>query len=436
MKRFLALILSLGLLLSGCGAVETTVFQEETSFFYLARNAQALSERSAVGQESRAVGDMSLTELLDLYFAGPESEDLVSPFPAGTGALGAAETAEGLELTMSAEFFTLQGVDLSLACCCLSSTIRAYTGREKVILTDALGRVRLEADPDSYALLDGFDQDTQRTFTLYFSDKNHRYVCPETREAILSENESQETYVLRQLMAGPGSEELLPVIPEGTELLGVRTEDGVCTLDLSGEFYEGGEDPYAVYTSLYGVVNTLTGLEEVSAVRFLRQGQTVDFYGIFPLSQPLSRYAGAIGPLRSGSGEMDVDVYVLAQEDGAPFALPVRIQQSIQEPTAEAVARAAIGLEPPQGFYNPIPYGTELLSISLSGSVCYVDLSRRFIPTENTPENEEAAVWSLVAALTGLDAISSVVLTIEGDSGGLSFVDISEPLSGKMELPD
>ncbi len=41
-------------------------------------------------------------------------------------------------------------------------------------------------------------------------------------------------------------------------------------------------------------------------------------------------------------------------------------------------------------------------------------------------------MWSLVSTLTGLDNISSVVLTIEGEAGGLAYVDLSEPLTAKM----
>ena len=73
-----------------------------------------------------------------------------------------------------------------------------------------------------------------------------------------------------------------------------------------------------------------------------------------------------------------------------------------------------------------------LSSVSVSGSVCYVDLSREFVPGNDTEEKEREAVWALVQTLTGLDAVNSVSLTIEGEAGGLSYVDLSEPLTRKM----
>jgi spore germination protein GerM len=38
-------------------------------------------------------------------------------------------------------------------------------------------------------------------------------------------------------------------------------------------------------------------------------------------------------------------------------------------------------------------------------------------------------VWALVSTLTELDNVSSVLLTIEGESSGFTSVDISEPLT-------
>jgi spore germination protein GerM len=38
-------------------------------------------------------------------------------------------------------------------------------------------------------------------------------------------------------------------------------------------------------------------------------------------------------------------------------------------------------------------------------------------------------VWAIVSTLTELDNVSSVLLSIEGESSGLSAVDISEPLT-------
>jgi germination protein M len=429
MKRVVAVLLALSVLLGGCGVTQSQTGDEaQVQFYYAVRDTEQLTGALAVRDESRNLRAYTLSELLESYFQGPTSEDLVSPFPEGTKVLSAMETDQGLKLTMSEAFFTLQGVDMSVATCCLTQTVCAFSGATQLSLVDEMGQIQLDLSPEQFLLENSFNVETETAFTLYFAQDDHRYLVPEIREATLSDNESQETYVLRQLMEGPQTEDLMPVIPEGTELLWLTTEDGVCTVNFSQEFYANRpEDPYEAYTTLFGVVNTLTELEGVNSVQILIAGGVVDSYGIFQLSQPLSRYSAAIGPTRTSSIDLNLHVLTLTGEE--PVLLPYQVSQSSSVPLAEAVAQATIDFTPPQGFYNPIPYGTELLSISVSGGVCYIDLSGKFVPADGTTLSERAAVWALVSTLTELDNISSVLLTIEGESSGFTSVDISEPLT-------
>lgn len=431
MKRVLAVLLTLCLLLSGCAARS----QEQSTgtavtFYYGTRDIEQLTGDLAIGEESRNLRVYTLAEMLEIYMKGPTSEDLVSPFPEGTKVLSYAETEQGLKLTMSEAFFTLQGVDMSLATCCITRTVCAFSGADQLSLVDEMGQIQLDLSPEQFLLENDFNVETETAFTLYFAQADYRYLVPEIQEATLSDNESQETYVLRQLMEGPQTEGLLSVIPEHTELLGLTTEDGVCTVNFSSDFYENApEDVYEAYTTIFGVVNTLTELEGVNSVQILIDGSIVDSYGGFQISQPLTRYAPAIGPARTSG--IDLNQHVLTLADGEPFLLPYQVSESNSVPLAESVAQAAIDFEPPQGFYNPIPYGTELLSISVSGGICYVDLSGKFVPADGTQLSEKAAVWAIVSTLTELDNVSAVLLTIEGESSGLGYVDISEPLTEK-----
>ena len=380
--------------------------------------------------EARNVDAYTLVELLDEYFSGPESENLMSPFPSGTQVLDIISDEGSLTLKMSGEFFTLMGVEMSIASCCIAKTVCEYADVRSVILSDELDTIRLEARPEHYLLSNDITQTADETFTVYFSDSEHRYLIAETRAAILSENETETAYVMRQLFEGPESEQLLGIIPEGTELLEVSTQDGVCTLNFSSVFYETSpEDAHEAYMTLYGIVNTLTSIPQIQSVNFLEEGNPAQSYGIFSLSEPVTRNLDAVGPVRTASGELDANIYVRSTETGKMFGVPCRIKQTASQPQAEAVLARVLSYEAIQGFENPIPFGTELLNISVSGSVCYVDVSEKFLPPEDAPEAERAAVWALVASLTDLDNIAFVSLSINGDSSGLNYVDISELLT-------
>ena len=433
MKRLLTLMMACCLILTGCGANSSQSDGNQVLFFYEQRGASELTSDAMIGSESRTTYAGALGPLLELYFRGPTRDDLISPFPDGTEVISATQGENGTELVLSNGFFSLQGVDLAVACACLTRTVCAYTGEDSVTLSDELGRIHMDVTPDSFLVQDEYQSDTDQMFTLYFPSEDRRYVIPELREATLSENETAETYLLRELLSGPQTTGLQAAMPDGTEVLNVSTSGGVCTVDLSAVFYDNAfAGDYGMYTAVYSIVDTLTELEAVDSVIFLKDGASIGGSGIMLLGEPMTRDTRVIGPVHNAGGEMDINLYTLQRMTGEPFAVPVRVKQQVSAPTAEAVLSELLGYIPPQGFYNPIPYGTELLSVSVSGSICYVDLSREFVPGNDTEEKEREAVWALVQTLTGLDAVNSVSLTIEGEAGGLSYVDLSEPLTRKM----
>ena len=433
-NRILGLVLTAVMLLygTGCTRGQENVDGEgiEILLYYETKDVEQMASETSVAAESRKVNVLSLWEFFDLYFSGPVSENLVSPFPHGTRVLDVETSDQTMTLKMSGEYFTLMGVEMSIANCCLANTVCAYFNLESVTLMDETESIQLEAKPGQYVLSNSLQDDMTETFVVYFADSEYRYLNSETRDATLSENETEMAYVMRKLLEGPENEQLKPIIPEGAEILGISSSEGICTVNFSHEFYENRlDDTYGAYMTIYGITNTLTGLDGIEAVQFLVEGEAVDHYGLFPLGQPVTRNSDCIGPVRMASGEVDVNIYVLSAENQEPFAIPCRVKQTVSQPLAEAVVTKILSYEPPQGFVNPIPYGTELLSISVSGNVCYVDLSDKFIPQEDTEATEKAAVWALTKSLTVLDNITSIVLTINGENDGLNYVDISEPLT-------
>ena len=438
-KRPTAWILAVILFLlsfAGCGNPDG--FRSESgaiSFYYTAKDMEELKDiETVIIPEQRTIDVLSLWDFMDIYFSGPESDNLTSPFPVGTHVIGIQYSGNVLTLTLSGAYFTMMVIEMSLANCCLANTVCSYTGRKELIILDETDSIHMEINPEQFVLLDDAQEEINESFTVYFSDESHRYLISETRDATLSHNETEAAYLMRRLTEGPRNDNLVSIMPEGAEVLGMEISEGLCTLNLSNEFMEQrADDPYINYMTIYGIVNTLTGLDEINSVQFLINGTSQESYGLFPLDQPISRNTDCIGPVRTASGEVDVNIYV-RNTLGESFAVPCRVKQTVSQPLAEAVTEKALNYEPPLGFDNPIPYGTELLNISVSGNTCYVDLSEKFIPQEDTLESERNAVWALVRTLTDLDDISSVVLTIGGESTGLQYVDLAEPLRSESVI--
>lgn len=79
----------------------------------------------------------------------------------------------------------------------------------------------------------------------------------------------------RETFDGAG---LSTMIPEGTQLLGISIDDGVATVDLSGEFATGGGSASAMMR-LAQVTFTLTQFPTVQGVSFKLDGRPVTVFG-------------------------------------------------------------------------------------------------------------------------------------------------------------
>ena len=104
------------------------------------------------------------------------------------------------------------------------------------------------------------------------------FLVPVYREAEAGTDSAMA--VVEALLAGPTSGEITgtpaisTAIPEGTEVLGVDISDGLATVDLSGEYDDGGGS-FGMFARLAQVVYTLTRLPDVDEVAFAIEGEMV-----------------------------------------------------------------------------------------------------------------------------------------------------------------
>ena len=133
MKRYIAfLLLSIAVFqLFGCANSTNTT---SVNFYYCTANPQYHSQASVIQAEQRKVGTTlsDLEGILHMYFEGPTSTKLISPFPAGTKLKTVHHGKEVTEIVLSNEIATLTGVELMLACASLASTVMEISQAEAV----------------------------------------------------------------------------------------------------------------------------------------------------------------------------------------------------------------------------------------------------------------------------------------------------------------
>ena len=107
------------------------------------------------------------------------------------------------------------------------------------------------------------------------------FLVPVYRQAPASDIEAE--LVMDLLLEGPSPDEtsgipmISTAIPEGTSLLGVTVDGGAATVDLSGEYDDGGGS-FGMFARLGQVVYTLTRLPDVDEVAFSIDGAPVTVF--------------------------------------------------------------------------------------------------------------------------------------------------------------
>ncbi len=112
----------------------------------------------------------------------------------------------------------------------------------------------------------------------------------EKRTIIAGNPETAVKNAIQELLKGPDKSYHFPVIPAGTKLIGVETNEKIAKVDLSQEFLENSLDTRILDEYIiYSIVNTLTEIPGIEGVIFNIEGIRIKVYGNVDLSIPAIR---------------------------------------------------------------------------------------------------------------------------------------------------
>ncbi len=134
MKKQIASLLVLTMVAGLFGCSFRSAVREPVEFYYLRDSFLYGASDGVITSEARersGHGD-DLAYLLSLYLRGPLDEELKSPFPADCRLVDLRLDNKTLRLTLDASFIQLEGIDLTLACACLSKTCFGLTDVQTV----------------------------------------------------------------------------------------------------------------------------------------------------------------------------------------------------------------------------------------------------------------------------------------------------------------
>lgn len=424
MKKVIVWALLLGLLFSGC-ASETPALQAPVSFYYCRSGSV-----DGIGWEVREGAGLAddPAALLDLYLAGPADSSLISPFPAGVRLEQVSVSDDTLIVTLSPEFAQLQGIDLTVACACLTLTalecsdctaVRIGSSGEKLNGNNWIRMTR-----ESLMLTDNSSALLKTTMTLYYVNPQSRGILGLEGSITPTSATALCTWLMEQLMDGRRSEFPSP-LPEGTRLLGVSLTDGLCTVNFSSEFEKHiASAPTDQYLTLQSIVNTMTQVDGVTGVHFYCNGTRILHYGTMDTRDP---WAWNATSLCSGeTAARPIMLYARTEVSEKLVAIPAELNMESTLTSCQQVVAQLSRFHGCNGFRTQLPPGT-LPQVTLDGAgVCLVDLPAAYMRQE--PKAVESGLRILSASLYGLTEVNRVEFLVDGAAPAGDLAPLFEDL--------
>lgn len=292
--RFALLLCALALVLAACGLAGPRESASPEEQLYPVYYSAMEDERAGAAVDCTycAVSGPVIPGLLSALLAAPAEPGLSSPLPAGVRLLSWSLEGGQLHLDLSEQYGGLTGMDLTLADSCITLTFCSLDWVDAVYIT-AEGREipyrRTQVLTSQDLLLSGAeDEPVYLGVNLWYPRSEGDGLGVEHRSILKDEGSGLIQAVLGAWLEGPQYDSLLPCAPEGTHVHSAAAAEGVCTVDLSGEFLQNAPtDPQTARLLVYALVNTLGELEQVDAVVLLCQGEPLEELGGFPLNAPL-----------------------------------------------------------------------------------------------------------------------------------------------------
>ncbi len=127
---------------------------------------------------------------------------------------------------------------------------------------------------------------------LYFADETGTKLVCQQRGMEVKQSQSLEYQIVEQLISGPDNSNgtnLIATVPSDTKIKDIKTEDGICYVNLSNDFLKKQGNVSETLT-IYSIVNSLTELDYVNKVQFLIEGEKINEYsGEIDFSKPFDR---------------------------------------------------------------------------------------------------------------------------------------------------
>lgn len=290
-----------------------------------------------------------------------------------------------------------------------------------IISLTGCGVFRNEEDTDVSLVIDTglVEEDGLRETVLYYSD-DKGIIVPVMRRIPWEEGIGKSA--IRLLTDEPGLRDdlasvgLLPVLPAGTEVIGMSINEGLAKVDFNENIlvYETQADEKTIVQSL---VYTLTEFEAIDKVQLLVDGKEMKKlpHGT-KVNEPLQRKNINLG-LDLQEEEVPVVVYYKSTTNGEDsFFIPVTKGVNALKADIKSVLTSLIeGAPENTGLYSELPEGVVLNDVYVKDGIAYIDFSEEIKNMPSSKSHQQSMIYELGLTLREVEpSISQIRILSSG----------------------
>jgi germination protein M len=229
--------------------------------------------------------------------------------------------------------------------------------------------------------------------------------------------------------------DLLPILPEGTEVNELKIENGAATIDFNSSIldYADKSEEYNIFSS---IVYMLTGFSTVDTVNIYIDGEYPGIldYGA-SINGPLSRDDVLINSneFLSDQTKTKCDIYFVRPIENREYLVPLSVEFS--DAPVSMIPEKMLGIlltdYTAYDLYSQVPEGTSVVDASIDeDGILEVILSSELVNYGGGSAREIALLNQLLYTFGGIEGVNKVKLSIDGGDDVLpEGTELTEPFT-------
>lgn len=415
-KRFFAVLLAAAILMSltACAVKEDTADKDKLSVYYI--NSKGYED----GEDYIEAYDYYLSDNEDMinnalgYLSHPPVDSgLETALVKGTTIYSYELENSVIDVNLSPAYLLLTELEKATVKCCLTLTLCGINEVEylNIYVDDKLIDEKLETRMMIVQDIDA--NEFEKRICLYFPEENNYYLRTEYRVLTVDQDVSLAEYVVEELIKSTQAEGLRSSVPEGTRLISADIKNGVCVVNFSKEFVANRPNTAAGQRlTIYSIVNSLAGLDNIDAVMFRVEGESGSGYEYIDISDTFTAFEDIVYDPQEAS-KLFATVYLGSAETGKMIKTPVIIDRDPVLSIEESVVRYVLSLDDIGGYERIIPSAVQLIGIETMNNECTVDLTVALF-AGGASRVATLASCAIAASIIDSGAANQVTVTVEG----------------------